>query len=211
MHSVWKTVAAILHLGNAKFKGSGDDDAIFEDASSITHAARLLGCVSDQLSKALCTLNIKAGLDWIAKPNTTAYAASALGALSKALYSRLFDMLVEKINESLMFGGESRFFIGAVDIFGFECFPHNSMEQLCINFANEKLQRMFTEAVFESVLAEYSKEGIDVDGMSFEDNSAVVALIEGSPSGLLSLLSEECFFPNGSDNGWLGKIKEVQC
>lgn len=34
--------------------------------------------------------------------------------------------------------------------------------QLCINFANEKLQRMFTEAVFESILAEYKKEGIDV-------------------------------------------------
>ena len=98
-----------------------------------------------------------------------------------------------------MFGGDTRFFIGAVDIFGFECFPHNSLEQLCINFANEKLQRMFTEAVFESVLAEYTKEGIDVGGMTFEDNSAVVALIEGSPSGLLTLLSEECFFPNGSD------------
>ena len=83
------------------------------------------------------------------------------------------------------------------------------MEQLCINFANEKLQRMFTEAVFESVLAEYAKEGINVIGMTFEDNSAVVALIEGSPSGLLTLLAEECFFPNGSDSGWLSKIKEA--
>ena len=42
---------------------------------------------------------------------------------------------------------------------------------------------MFTEAVFESVLAEYTKEGIDVGGMTFEDNSAVVALIEGNPGG----------------------------
>ena len=133
--------------------------------------------------------------------------------LCQALYSRLFDVLVETINTSLMFGGASRYFIGAVDIFGFECFPHNSLEQersrskpshvfwrigtcmqfnmhtrhithatahthahmhthaharastsaqLCINFANEKLQRMFTEAVFESILAEYKKEGIEV-------------------------------------------------
>ena len=43
---------------------------------------------------------------------------------------------------------------------------------------------MFTEAVFESVLAEYTKEGIDVGGMTFEDNSAVVALIEGNPGGV---------------------------
>ena len=78
----------------------------------------------------------------------------AVHNLCQALYSRLFDVLVETINTSLMFGGASRYFIGAVDIFGFECFPHNSLEQLCINFANEKLQRMFTEAVFESVIAE---------------------------------------------------------
>jgi hypothetical protein len=50
--------------------------------------------------------------------------------------------------------------------------------QLCINFANEKLQRMFTEAVFESVLAEYQKEGINVQEMAYEDNAAVVSLIE---------------------------------
>ena len=87
-------------------------------------------------------------------------------------------MLVETINTSLMFGGASRYFIGAVDIFGFECFPHNSLEQLCINFANEKLQRMFTEAVFESILAEYKKEGIEVGDMSYEDNTQVVELIE---------------------------------
>ena len=207
--SVWKVLAAILHLGNAKFKGTGEDDACFDDGPSIAVAARLLGCVTEQLSKAISTLNIKAGLDWIAKPNTTAYSVGAKHALSRALYSRLFDMLVEQINESLMFGGDTRFFIGAVDIFGFECFPRNSLEQLCINFANEKLQRMFTEAVFESVLAEYEKEGIDVGGMTFEDNSEVVKLIEGSPSGLLTLLAEECFFPNGSDIGFLGKIQEI--
>jgi myosin heavy subunit len=55
--------------------------------------------------------------------------------------------VVEAINESLISGEEGRFFIGAVDIFGFECFPTNSLEQLCINFANEKLQRMFTEVI----------------------------------------------------------------
>ena len=68
---------------------------------------------------------------------------------------------------------------------------------------------MFTEAVFEAVLAEYKKEGIDVGGMTFEDNSAVVELIEGPPNGLLCLLAEECFFPNGSDATYLNKIKQA--
>jgi len=207
--SIWKVLQAILHLGNIEFTGSGEDDAAIVAKEPINEAGKLLSCDPELLIKALCTLNIKAGLDWIAKPQTVNTATSAIHALSRALYSKLFDKIVEATNESLMFGGETRYFIGAVDIFGFESFARNSLEQLCINFANEKLQRMFIAAVFESVLAEYKKEGIDVGAMTYEDNSAVVSLIEDTPSGLLTLLSEECFFPNGSDAGWLGKIKEA--
>jgi len=207
--STWNILQAVLHLGNIEFAGSGEDDAVVLDKAEIQKAGALLKCDPELLIKALCTLNIKAGLDWIARPQTVNVAKSAIHALARALYSKLFEKIVTATNESLMYGGDSRYFIGAVDIFGFESFAKNSLEQLCINFANEKLQRMFIAAVFESVLAEYKKENIDVAAMTYEDNSAVVSLIEDTPSGLLTLLSEECFFPNGSDAGWLGKIKEA--
>ena len=45
--------------------------------------------------------------------------------------------------------------------------------------------------------------------MSYEDNTQVVELIENSPKGILPLLAEECFFPNGSDATWLQKMKQV--
>ena len=63
-------------------------------------------------------------------------------------YSRLFDWLVDVIDKSL--GGETKAhsLIGVLDIYGFEFFEVNSFEQLCINYANEKLQQLFNRQVF---------------------------------------------------------------
>mmetsp|Transcript_24541 Transcript_24541/g.80804 ORF Transcript_24541/g.80804 Transcript_24541/m.80804 type:complete len:1323 (+) Transcript_24541:97-4065(+) len=206
--SCWRVIMAVLYLGNLSFTGQGEDDAKVKDPAVVAAVARLLSCETAQLEKAICTQNMKAGLDWISKPNTVAYASDVKNALTKALYSRLFDYIVEMVNVSLeKSGDEMRYFIGAVDIFGFECFPTNSLEQLCINFANEKLQKMFTQAVFESVLSEYQKEGIDVGDITYEDNKLLVELIDKPATGILSLLAEECFFPNGTDASFAQKIK----
>ncbi len=56
--------------------------------------------------------------------------------------------------------------IGVLDIFGFEDFPNNSFEQLCINFANEKLQQIFNEHTFDREKAFYKKEGIEVSDVT---------------------------------------------
>lgn len=65
------------------------------------------------------------------------------------LYARLFDWLVTKINCSIGQDAESKFFIGVLDIYGFESFKFNSFEQFCINLANEKLQQHFNQHVFK--------------------------------------------------------------
>ncbi|CAN0478077.1 unnamed protein product, partial [Discosporangium mesarthrocarpum] len=84
----------------------------------------------------------------------------ARDAVAKALYSALFDWLVEKINLTLTAAMGKRAsrdtphmytirFIGLLDIFGFEAFGSNSLEQLLINYANERLQQQFNSFVFK--------------------------------------------------------------
>ena len=72
-------------------------------------------------------------------------AADARDALAKALYAALFKSLVARVNASLAAGreGASGTSLSILDIYGFECFPANSFEQLMINYANERLQQLF--------------------------------------------------------------------
>lgn len=51
---------------------------------------------------------------------------------------------------------------------GFETFDTNGFEQLCINFANESLQRHYNEHVFALELEECAAEGIDVTAVHFQ-------------------------------------------
>lgn len=64
-------------------------------------------------------------------------------------------------------------FIGVLDIYGFEIFQNNSLEQFMINYANEKLHNQFNEHMFKSEQAEYLKEGVSWEEIVFRDNSGI--------------------------------------
>lgn len=92
--------------------------------------------------------NIKplcAGGETIQRRLTRDAAVDARDALAKALYAALFKSLVARVNASLAAGrgGARGTALSILDIYGFECFPANSFEQLMINYANERLQQMF--------------------------------------------------------------------
>ena len=68
----------------------------------------------------------------------------------QVLYASLFGFIVECVNGSL--ATEKRLsgkFIAILDIYGFESFTKNSFEQLCINYANERLQQQFNKHLFK--------------------------------------------------------------
>ena len=66
------------------------------------------------------------------------------------MYCLLFDWIVARVNDSIRgAASDAMAFIGLLDVFGFEIFEINSFEQLCINFANEKLHQFFLKFVFK--------------------------------------------------------------
>uniref|UniRef100_A0A8C9TLU6 Osteoclast-stimulating factor 1 n=1 Tax=Scleropages formosus TaxID=113540 RepID=A0A8C9TLU6_SCLFO len=114
-------------------------------------------------------------------------------ALSKALYSRLFDYLVDSINKAMQKDHEE-FNIGVLDIYGFEIFQKNGFEQFCINFVNEKLQQIFIELTLKAEQEEYVQEGIKWTPIDYFNNKVVCDLIESkvNPPGIMSILDDVC-------------------
>ena len=99
--------------------------------------------------------------------------------------------------------------IGILDIFGFENFDFNSLEQFCINLANENLQSFFNRHIFQQELMEYEKEGIGKrDNMRFTDNADLLQLIVGRPIGLLAILDEESRLQSSTDESLKVKLQQ---
>ena len=125
-------------------------------------------------------------------------ASNARDALAKSTYSRLFDYIVRRINHSIPFE-KSCYYIGVLDIAGFEYFTVNSFEQFCINYCNEKLQQFFNQRILKDEQDLYEKEGLGVKKITFVDNQDCIDLIESKGSGgIFSLLDEESKLPKPS-------------
>uniref|UniRef100_A0A8B9E6J8 Myosin VC n=1 Tax=Anser cygnoides TaxID=8845 RepID=A0A8B9E6J8_ANSCY len=203
---IFKTLAAILHLGNVEITAVGDErSSISLEDSHLNIFCELLDLNFDKMTQWLCHRKIITTSETVIKPMTKPQAVNARDALAKKIYSHLFDFIVERINQALQFTGKQHTFIGVLDIYGFETFDVNSFEQFCINYANEKLQLQFNLHVFKLEQEEYMKEDIPWTLIDFYDNQPVIDLIEAK-MGILELLDEECLLPHGTDENWLQKL-----
>ncbi|XLU78630.1 hypothetical protein S245_002051, partial [Arachis hypogaea] len=211
--AIFRVVAAVLHLGNIEFaKGEEIDSSVIKDEKSRFHlntTAELLKCDAKSLEDALIKRVMVTPEEVITRTLDPVAAVGSRDALAKTIYSRLFDWLVEKINNSIGQDPSSKSIIGVLDIYGFESFKFNSFEQFCINFTNEKLQQHFNQHVFKMEQEEYTKEEIDWSYIEFVDNQDVLDLIEKKPGGIIALLDEACMFPKSTHETFAQKLYQT--
>jgi|SRR5271170_358376 len=120
--NLWKTLAAILHLGNIVIAADRSDQARIPDLAKAELACHILGIPSDDFVKALLNPRVRAGREWVNQSRTKSQALHSLDALAKALYEKSFGYLVERINQSMERSSAKTSFIGVLDIAGFEIF-----------------------------------------------------------------------------------------
>ncbi|XP_029994304.1 myosin-7B-like [Sphaeramia orbicularis] len=206
-YGCYKIVGAIMHFGNMKFKKKQrEEQAEADGTESVDKAAYLMGISSADLLKGLLNPRVKVGNEFIVKGQTVEQVNYAVAALAKATYDRMFKWLVSRINSSLYTSLPRQYFIGVLDIAGFEIFEFNNFEQLCINFTNEKLQQYFNHHMFILEQEEYKTEGIEWTFIDFGlDLQACIDLIE-RPMGILSIMEEECMFPKATDHSFKTKL-----
>ncbi|XP_035917611.1 myosin-VIIa-like isoform X1 [Anopheles stephensi] len=211
IQSILSLLAAILHLGNVKYKATvvQNIDAVeINDTLNVGRVAVLLGVSKAQLLSALTRKTIVAHGERVVSQLSKEQAIEARDAFVKAIYGKLFIQIVDKINKAIYkpSNKSSRLSIGVLDIFGFEQFEVNSFEQLCINYANENLQQFFVKHIFKMEQAEYAREGINWTTIDFIDNQEILDMIGMKSLNLMSLIDEETRFPKGTDLTMLSKL-----
>lgn len=78
-----------------------------------------------------------------------------------------------------------------MDMFGFECYRRNKLEQLFVNCLNEQMQYFYNQRMFVWEMIEQEEEQIPtITDFHFYDNKLAVDQIMSKPYGLLNLMDD---------------------
>ncbi|XP_055360464.1 unconventional myosin-XV [Betta splendens] len=205
--AVWAVLASILHLGNICFSSFESESfevaRIFSEAE-VRRVGSLLQISPEALQTVITHRVTETSYDRIYCPLSVECAIESRDAIAKALYSVLFDWLMEQINDWLS-PAEMDSTVGILDIYGFEDLGVNSFEQLCINFANERLQQFVIDAVISQEQEEYSAERIQWYPVALRSSQSCLELISSRPHGILRILDDQTCLPQATDHTFLQK------
>lgn len=208
--SIFQLLAAILHMGNVKYKSTTFQNleaCELTDGANSTRIASMLGVNKSSLTDVLTKKTIKIQGEQVITSLSKQTALETRDSFVKGIYGQIFVKIVERINNTIYkHNVNSANAIGVLDIFGFENFTKNSFEQLCINYANENLQQFFVKHIFKMEQEEYTKEGIKWVNIQYVDNHELLQIIGIQNMNIMSLIDEESKFPKGTDLTMLSKL-----
>ncbi|KRX16530.1 Unconventional myosin-Va [Trichinella nelsoni] len=215
IREIFAVLIGILHFGNLSFSGEANNKKAIRknSANDLNRCCELLGLNEEDLAEKFTYQRLAIRREVVHRQLNSADADALKDGICKYIYESLFRWIIKKINDRLSEKSplSEMNFIGVLDIYGFEIFPTNSFEQLCINFANELLQQQFYKHVFKLEQEEYVKENICWSFIDFRDNEACLLLFEAR-LGIFSLLDQECQLPRPSDNNFYNELKNSkQC
>uniref|UniRef100_H2Z1P7 Myosin motor domain-containing protein n=1 Tax=Ciona savignyi TaxID=51511 RepID=H2Z1P7_CIOSA len=205
----YRLTAGCMVFGSMLYKQKPRDEQAEVDSIEVADkVAHLFGISSPELCKAITRPRVKVGTEYVQKGQNVDQCTNSTGALAKATYDKLFKWIVYRLNITLDTKLPRNYFVGVLDIAGFEIFDFNTFEQLCINFTNEKLQQFFNHHMFVLEQEEYKKEGIEWVFIDFGmDLQACIELLE-KPMGVFSILEEESIVPKATDETFKNKLYE---
>lgn len=185
-YSLYAMIAAVVHLTNIEFESTAIENAdqgsktASHSSTALEAASALLGHDVETLGSLLTHSRLaSARHETIMKPRSITEAARTRDAIARSVYSRAFAWLEVQLNACCS-GDESVHAdaISLLDIFGFERFDANGFEQLCINYANEKLHQHFLLCVFKNEQELSDVEGVAWPQVEYNDNEGCVHALE---------------------------------
>ncbi|XP_014403711.1 PREDICTED: unconventional myosin-XVIIIa isoform X1 [Myotis brandtii] len=246
----WLILAAIYHLGAAgatKEAPEEQEEAAeagrkqFARHEWAQKAAYLLGCSLEELSSSIFKHQYKGGTlqrstSFRQGPEESGLgdgtgpklsALECLEGMASGLYSELFTLLVSLVNRALKSSQHSLCSMMIVDTPGFQNPEQGgaargaSFEELCHNYAQDRLQGLFHERTFVQELERYKEENIEVafddlepatdDSVSAVDQASHQSLVRSlartdEARGLLWLLEEEALVPGATEDALLERL-----
>uniref|UniRef100_A0AAV2IZE7 Myosin motor domain-containing protein n=1 Tax=Knipowitschia caucasica TaxID=637954 RepID=A0AAV2IZE7_KNICA len=101
IENLFAIIASVLHLGNITFEAGPQGYAALNNCQQIHWVSKLLGVPAPVLQHGLTHKKIQTKTEEVHSPFSVEHAVFARDALSKAVYGRTFNWVVNKVNESL--------------------------------------------------------------------------------------------------------------
>jgi len=213
--TIFRAVSIVLQLGNVRFQEDPIDSekSVVDSPAELIKLSEIMGIRKEEIESSLISRQVIIGVETFTLPLKVDDARSSRDTLAKSIYSFVFDYLVETLNNETgaRCAPEAGWRIGNInllDICGFESEEMCQFEQLCINYANEKLQIKYIQDNFDAVLEEFASEGIHVVGLPRTHQLQVLELLERK-EGLINILNEECVRPFATADSFVTKLKRI--